>query len=451
MACIRKRRGHWVTDYRDGGGVRRWRTFGTKRDAEDFLAKTIPEVRQCKRAVVPTTITVAAYAERWLGLIASTVKPRTLASYTGMVRLHLLPAFGAWRVQHLDKGGIKSMLAGKLAAGLSRNTVRIIHATLRAMLRAAVDDGVMLLNPAEKLGRQLHLVLPKAVRQEEIKAMTREQRQRFLITAARVTPRYYPLFFTLAGTGIRLGEALALQWDDIDGLAREIRVRRSLSRGEVGTPKAGHGRTVDLSQMLAETLGTLGQCRTREAPLLGWQTLPPWVFCTRAGTPMDESKVRRAMRHVLQEAKLPLHFSPHCLRHSYASLMLQQGESLTYVQRQLGHASINLTADTYGKWLPLGNKAAVDRLDGTVFHESGSKVVARGVLEGEESSEVVGKFGGPCRGRTYGPLIKSEEQRDYLNGRKTWVVPLPPRQASQIVLGSLCLSLFRFSQVCSSC
>ena len=114
------------------------------------------------------------------------------------------------------------------------------------------------------------------------------------------------------------------------------------------------------------------------------------------------------MRQVLQQATLPLHFSPHCLRHSYASLMLQQGESLTYVQRQLGHASINLTADTYGKWLPLGNKAAVDRLDAPLFSESGSKVVAIRAWEAEETSEVVGTFGGPCRGRTYGPLIKSQ-------------------------------------------
>jgi hypothetical protein len=87
--------------------------------------------------------------------------------------------------------------------------------------------------------------------------------------------------------------------------------------------------------------------------------------------------------------------------------MLQQGESLTYVQRQLGHASINLTADTYGKWLPLGNKSAVDRLDATIFPESGSNVVAIREGEAEKYSEVVGKFGGPCRGRTYGPLIKS--------------------------------------------
>ena len=64
-------------------------------------------------------------------------------------------------------------------------------------------------------------------------------------------------------------------------------------------------------------------------------------------------------------------------------------------------------ADTYGKWLPLGNKAAVDRLDATIFSESGSKVVADLPQDPEENSEVVEIFGGPCRGRTYGPLIKS--------------------------------------------
>ena len=90
MACIRKRRGQWVADYRDGGGVRRWRTFGTKRDAEDFLAKTIPETRQRKRALVPVTVTVGTYADRWVRLIANSVKPRTLASYVGTLRLHVL-------------------------------------------------------------------------------------------------------------------------------------------------------------------------------------------------------------------------------------------------------------------------------------------------------------------------------------------------------------------------
>ncbi len=408
MACITKRRGKWVVDYRDGGGVRRWRTFATKREAEDHLAEIIPGSRQRRRSVVPVTITLEHYAQRWLHLISSTVKPRTLASYAGMVRLHLLPAFGTWRVQYLDKGTIKRLLADKLTAGLSRNTVRILHATLRALLAAAVDDGVIPANPAEKLGRQLRLVMPKAARQEEIKAMTREQRELFLQTAAKQTPAYFVLFVTLAGTGMRLGEALALQWDDLDLEAREIRVQRALSRGRIDTPKAGHGRTVDLSQTLAHMLRLLEQLRGAQMAAGEWATLPPWIFCTRAGTPMDESKVRKAMRKVLKRAKLPLHFSPHCLRHTYASLMLQQGESLVYVQRQLGHASINLTADTYGKWLPMGNKAAVDRLDATSFLESGSKVVAAEGFEEDRDSQVAGKIGGPCRGRTYGPLIKSQ-------------------------------------------
>jgi hypothetical protein len=130
-----------VVDYRDGGGVRRWRTFGTKREAEDHLAQIIPGSRQHRPAAVPVTITLRDYAERWLQLIASTVKPRTVASYAGMLRLHILPAFGAWRVQYLDKGTIKNLLADKLSHGLSKNTVRIIHATFRALLAAAVDDG----------------------------------------------------------------------------------------------------------------------------------------------------------------------------------------------------------------------------------------------------------------------------------------------------------------------
>jgi len=71
----------------------------------------------------------------------------------------------------------------------------------------------------------------------------------------------------------------------------------------------------------------------------------------------------RAFRSVLKQAKLPLHFHPHDLRHTFASLLLQQGESPAYVQRQLGHASIQLTVDTYGRWLPMGKKAAVDKLD----------------------------------------------------------------------------------------
>lgn len=231
------------------------------------------------------------------------------------------------------------------------------------MLKGATDDGVILSNPAEKLGRQLHLVTPKATRQQDIKAMTREQRQVFLETAARETPRYYPFFFALAGTGMRLGEALAVQWPDVEPLSRTITVSRAFSLRKLDTPKSGHGRTLDMSQALADTLSRLEITRKEERLKYEWEDMPKWVFCTKDGKPLEDWHVRKAMMTILKKAGLPQHFTPHCLRHTYASLMLQQGESPAYVQRQLGHASIQLTVDTYGKWLPMGNKAAVDRLD----------------------------------------------------------------------------------------
>jgi integrase len=403
MACIRKRRGKWVVDYRDGAGIRHWKTCETRREAEDFLSKKLPETRQWSKPAVDAGIRFEAYSQRWETMIAATVKPRTLASYKQLLKLHLLPTFRTVKLQHLQKGQIKAFLADKLAADFSRNTVRLLHSTLRAMLRAAVDDGVLVSNPAEKLGRHLHLVTPKATRQEEIKAMSRSQRQLFL-AHAQEEARYAPLFHTMAGTGLRLGEALALQWNDLDLEGRKIRVARAFSAGALDTPKSGHGRTVDISQRLADALSRLQVQRKTEKLKRGWAEMPPWVVCTREGAPLDDSGVRKAMARVLTAAKLPPHFSPHCLRHTYASLMLQQGESVAYVQRQLGHASIQLTVDTYGKWLPLENQGAVDRLDG----ESGSKVVAKAAGEGTKAAEPIEKSGGPCRDRTCGPLIKSQ-------------------------------------------
>jgi len=82
------------------------------------------------------------------------------------------------------------------------------------------------------------------------------------------------------------------------------------------------------------------------------------------------------MLRVLKAAKLPEHFTPHCLRHTYASILLSEGISPVYVQEQLGHATIELTVSTYGRWLKKKAPGALDRLDFVSEVASGSKVVA---------------------------------------------------------------------------
>jgi integrase len=117
-----------------------------------------------------------------------------------------------------------------------------------------------------------------------------------------------------------------------------------------------------MSVAVRDTLQKL-QARGQENALANAEPVAPWVFPSQAGTPLDHSGIAKAFKRVLKAAGLPCHHSPHSLRHTFASLLLQQGESPAYVQRQLGHSSIKLTVDTYGRWLPMGNKAAVDRLD----------------------------------------------------------------------------------------
>jgi integrase len=96
------------------------------------------------------------------------------------------------------------------------------------------------------------------------------------------------------------------------------------------------------------------------------------VFCTRTGAALEIHGLERAFKRVCKAAGLPAHFTPHCLRHTCASLLLQAGVSPVYVQHQLGHASIRLTCDLYGRWLPMGNQTNAALLD----DPSGSKTVA---------------------------------------------------------------------------
>ena len=381
MACIRKRRGRYVVDYRDALGVRRWVTCDTRKEADEQLSKAVHESRQAARPLVDPNLTLDAYADRWLELIAPTLKPRSLEGYREKLRNHIRPALGPVRVRQLHRGTLKAFLSGKLASGLSVDSVRLIHATLRAMLSAAVEDGLLIDNPSRGLGRVLRLVRSRAARQEDIKALDAEQEGAFLRAALEKDSHFYPLFLLLARTGMRLGEALALKWDDVDLVGREIRVVRARSiRGVIDTPKSGHGRSVDVSSRLADVLGEVDR-QSKAQALKAGAPRPEWVFASAAGTPYDHANVAKAFKRATKAAGLPPYLHVHCLRHTYASRLLADGASPAYVQEQLGHASIELTVGTYGRWLRKKSPGAVDRLDGEddlqgVSEPSGSKVVA---------------------------------------------------------------------------
>ena len=182
-------------------------------------------------------------------------------------------------------------------------------------------------------------------------------------TCATHFPQHHPFILLLARTGLRIGEAIALQWQDLHFDERFIQVRRNWVDGILTSPKPGKWRRVDMSLHLRETLQALPIERKKETLRRGWKEMPPWVFPTTTGTVINPDNFRyRVWLSILMRAGIR-RIRMHDLRHTFASLLIQQGESLAYVRDQMGHHSIRVTVDTYGHLVPGGNKAAVDKLD----------------------------------------------------------------------------------------
>ena len=312
-------------------------------------------------AIVEETkpILFADYAEEWLTTsVEVRCKPSTVEEYGVVYQMHLKPVFGAKALRDITRGDVRQFLAGKLEQGLSRARVQGLLAVLRSLLSTAAEDGHVPANPAARMGR-----LFNKQQRKEIRPLTKEELALFLRTAREYDPAHYPFFLLLARTGMRLGEALALKWEDIDFHGCFIEVRRSRRRGRLSTPKSNKGRRVDTSRQLRETLHVLLETRKEEAWRKGWEQVPEWVFCDEKGTMLNETTIRCSVFHSLLHRAGLRRIRLHDLRHTYASLLIQQGESLVYIKEQLGHHSIKITVDTYGHLVPGGNRQAVDRLD----------------------------------------------------------------------------------------
>ena len=316
------------------------------------------------------------YAVPWLQSRRGEISQSTFDSYEYALRLHVLPAFGECEIGKIARAQVRLFIAQKSQQKkqngelLSKDSVRIFKAALHAILESAVEDGIVPTNVAHmksKKGANAAARRAKGERQARIRAkiFTREQLFLFLQVAGEHAPRYLPLFFLLARTGLRIGEALALQIGDLDFVNRLINVERNIVKGVVGLPKSGLTRQVDMSTQLMRMLAQIVLDRKEELVKLGLsadELANMWLFQNEAGQPMDDSKVRKVFARLLKIAGLAkrnLHF----LRHTFASLLLQQGESPAYVKEQMGHSSIDITVDVYGHLMPGGNRQAVDRLD----------------------------------------------------------------------------------------
>jgi len=304
--------------------------------------------------------TFGEYAKSWIGVtVPATCKESSTRDYRGLLDNHVLPVFRDLKVNEINRLMVKEFLMKKSNGGFSGSTVTHMKNTISGVLNMAVDDEIITVNPAHRLGKAIKA---KSLRLEA-DPLNKKELTVLLAAFKEHYPRHYPMALTLARTGMRLGEAIGLQWGDVDFHGRFINIQRAISRSKIETPKNGKPRRVDMSLQLTATLKEWRKQRRIETLKNGWGQLPQWVFVSGDGTHLDGSHWRgRIFNKALERAELR-RVNVHSLRHAYASLLIQAGESLAYIRDQLGHHSIKVTVDIYGHLAPEGNKAAVDRLD----------------------------------------------------------------------------------------
>ena len=309
-----------------------------------------------------TNQSVSEYMTRWLEDFAkANLASRTYHNYKLQIREHIVPALGKMKLSKLDTPNIQALYTAKLQAGLKPASIRYIHAVLRCALEKAVDLRLIPRNPAAS-------ARPPKIRQEEIAPLDVEQ-TRLLLEAAK-GDRFECLYVLSLTCGLRIGESLGLRWSDVDLEAGSLRIHRQIQRVREGgglvfsEPKNASKRTIDLPQRALEALRSHRKRQLEQQLKAGakWQN-NDLVFTTTIGTAVDaQNVVNRHFKPLLRRAGLP-DIRWHDLRHTCATLLLSRGTHPTYVQKLLGHASVQLTLDRYSHWMPSMGKLTASAMD----------------------------------------------------------------------------------------
>lgn len=335
----------------DGHRTRRF-VYGSTR------AEAARKLRELDRAAVEpqstapatTSRTFGEFTEEWLAeILPRQVRPSTVDNYTHVLRQHVLPLLRNRPLHDIKAREVESVTAAVTASGRSPRTAALTHTLIRRVLSEAERREEITRN----VGRVA--VAPRVPRREA--RTLRPEEARRVVAAALEAGTMGALVVLLLGTGLRLGEALALQWGDVDLVSGSVRVRRTLSR------RTGEG--VVLSEPKTATSRRLVAMPAVVAVAL--QPLPrgTYVFESECNSPLDSANVRRWLRRFMKAQGLG-EWTPHELRHSAASLLLSEGVPLKVVSDVLGHSSIQITADVYSHVLPELRRDAAAALDRTL-------------------------------------------------------------------------------------
>ena len=349
---VRKREdGRWegriVVGHKDNGdSIFRYIYADTQKELTTKLRQNI-DAFQGVELTGQSKMTLAEWLDRWLEkYMTGSVRPGTLEGYRKDMDNHVKPYLGERLLIKLTSDDLRELYQLLLkrgrklprqncGPGLAPATVRGIHTTLHHALKAAVDEGLIPFNPAEK-------VTPPRVQNAPKQVLTHDQLEKFLC-AIRFDPIWHDFFYTELTTGLRRGELCGLTWKDFDSEAGTLKVQRTIHSRKGGELEAGETKTCAGRRTILLPHSTVQLLRERKR-----SALPQWIFPDplRPERPVNPGSAYRRLKELLKQAGLPsLRF--HDLRHTFATHALASGVDAKTLSGILGHTKASFTLDTY--------------------------------------------------------------------------------------------------------
>ena len=365
---VRKRDdGRWegrivVGHKENGDSIFRYIYADTQKELTAKLRQNI-DIYQGIDLTEQSRMTLAEWLEQWLGQMSATLRPSTLEHYQKDMANHVTPYLGQKSLSQVTAADLRKLYdtlgkAGRMhprlgqSRGLSSTTVHSIHTTLHHALRAAVEQGLIPINPADE-------VEPPKVIHQPMNVLNEEQLDVFMKTI-EADPIWYDFFYTELTTGLRRGEICGLMWSDFDARGGTLKINRTLHSEKGGRLVAGDTKTYAGTRKIVLPPSTAELLRTRKK-----KSFSPWIFHDplRPEAPISPDTAYKQLKKILATANLP-NIRFHDLRHTFSTHALASGVDAKTLSGILGHTKASFTLDTYTHTTGDMQKRAADIVGG---------------------------------------------------------------------------------------
>lgn len=328
-------------------------TPSNRKLAETKIMPTLQYKVMCGEFFKKPMPTVDEYMKISFELQSSNRKLFTKQDYKSKYNKHLKPIFGDKRIDTIKGTDITYWQNKMIKDGYSIGTIKSVRGILSTMFEDAVRDEVISKNPVRLVSKLSSRNKTKFI--DDIESFTIEEMQNIITNCSDIQMKnFYMFLFT---TGVRGGEAIGLEWENVDFKNKTININSQIGRGVISSPKWNSFRTIPIIDSLLPFL-------EKQFELTGKNNT--YLFLNKRGTNFwDISKIR-ANYWTKDLLKLNISYRKiHQTRHTFCSTMISAGEDINYVSKIAGHSSTRMTLETYSKFIPNKNKDF-----GKIFNEN---------------------------------------------------------------------------------